>query len=876
MRDWQRPISRTAPTLAIAALLCLGAATAAHGDVFGRLSIKVTDSSTHKPVAGAKVTLHDTAGVHADTVLTTDSSGTITSPLLEIRQWEIITDSDTYEEDDRMATVASDSTTEVDIAMETKKETVIKISGVKNSISVGQTQSSTRRDAKFIDSIPAGGANSQSIQKLLLTNPGFVGSTVGVDHPRGEHASTTINIDGFELPGADQGRAGQILSAGVIQSLDAITGAFAPEYGSESAAILNLNLKTGTIKPFEDITLSGGSYNTFSGDITLGGQSGEALIKGDDSENSPKKFRYLVDINDRSTANALEPPQPYDQTAHNAGDSATIFGNFAYLPDNKDQISLTLNSAPAFTEIANRTGLPGKYAPVGQGYGYGGSRDADGTEPIDPAYQGENLLGSAPIVLGSQQADGQDITQQDNNYFGVLNYRHDYSDTLSSLISFGSTHSGMSLQNHSPSINYNFNPDGTLTTIDNSIEFNPDMTRNYDQDQLQGSVTDSVGPHTLKAGIIADDQHGNESYYFAPQSQLALDAEYAAAPQLAPAGAPTGATDVLGNPVYLMTPGATIPTVTVKRTGYYGAGYLQDTWNASRKITFNYGVRYDIYHQAQTPNDAPTSTITKSQLSPRLNSSFLIAPQTILRLSYDKMFTQPPLAQGGSIGVNILPESIDQYEANIERQIAPRQTVKIAYYYKNIRNQDDTGILLPFTQIGAYQTLNYQYASVHGIEFTYDHAPKNNLGLQEYISYAYSRAKPGGLDETLSTPGNPVAAPIINDHNQDDTLSVGGSYTFKSQALIGADLYYGSGEASSALVPITIFNSNELDGGHTIAHTTVNLRIASAPKMLGVAGLQLDVVNVFNDLSPLNFNSGFSGTRFQQGRTFILSMNAKF
>ena len=55
----------------------------------------------------------------------------------------------------------------------------------------------------------------------------------------------------------------------------------------------------------------------------------------------------------------------------------------------------------------------------------------------------------------------------------------------------------------------------------------------------------------------------------------------------------------------------------------------------------------------------------------------------------------------------------------------------------------------------------------------------------------------------------------------------------------------------------------------------MNLRLGQ-PHLFGPLGLQLDVENLTNDVSVLNFNSGYSGTRFQQGRRALLSLTGSF
>lgn len=883
---------------------------AAHADVVGRIHVTVTAAGTGAPLPGADVTLHDPTNVSPDIPLVTDQTGSVLSPPLLNHAWDVTTQLVTYKPDSRTVTVAADTTTQVDVSL--AKET---ISTGKSKIVVrgGRTTATavaSVRNQTFIAKTPSGNGNPQSLNNLLITNPGMVQSSANQTHPRGEHASTTIDIDGVELPNATIGRGGQFVSPETVQSAQILTGAYAPEYGSEAAAVINLALRQGPITPFTDFSLTGGSWDTWDGDLTLGGQSGQPLIGGD--YDGPKDLRYFLDLNYRNTDNALEPPQPDPQDAHNEQTTSTMLGNFDYIANKNDDFNLVLNTTPAYTEVANRTGLSDYYIPVGQGYGYGGARNANGYlpgwnssniagAPLGAYFGGDQFVptnGTGGIV--SQEAAGQDDWQYDNNTFGVLNYRHSFNATTTGMVAFAQTQSVTQLRNDNPmnGILQSFNGDGTLTTTDNSIEFNPDMTRIYNQSQVEANITKTSATHTYKAGIIYDDQTGTEDYQFTPQSQLALDslaAIYGFAPgytyapgqtitnnPFLPNGVKaTANTDALGNPVVTLAQtaaGETFPTAVVNKMGYYGAAYLQDTWQESTRFAINYGFRYDIFHQSQKVNNdigfVSSSSLTKGVLSPRINTAYILGGGTTLRLSYDHLFTQPPLGQGAIVGYSIIPETWDQYEGSVEKQFSPYQSAKIDYYYKNIRNQDDTGILIPFTQIGALTTLNYQYASVHGLELSYNLNPRNGIGTGGFLAYTYSVAKPGGLNE-VGTP-----APSINDHNQYDTLDTGIDYTWKSQAYTSATFYYGSGEASSVLGPVSTAPGPAplptLEGGHTISRTQLDLRLASSPKMLGFAGLQLDVINLFNSLRVDNFNSGFSGTRFQQGRTYLLTMKAHF
>ena len=864
MITFPRPLRRPTGCL-LAAAVCFFAASAAHADVFGRLRVVARDAAG-KPLPGATVVFHDTAGVRPDLTVTADAGGVALSPPLEIRAWQVTTQAPGFEADTRSVAVLADTSTEVDESL------VRRVINTGTTTIIGSrslTTNAGRLTAQALQTIPATGANPQNFPKILLINPGFVESSVNVVHPRGEHASTSIYFNGVELPGALQGRAGPLFSPDIIQSADIQTGGYSPEYGGETAAILNLSLRSGPITPFQTVSFGAGGYKTLDQELTFGGQAGGLAGGGG-------PFHYLFNIINRTTDNAVEPPQPGSQDAHNHGRALTGFGNLEYVAGANDQISLVFNAAPAQTQVANRAGLPDKYTPVGQGFGYGGARDADGSEAgvnADPT-----VLGSQTIHLASQQSANQDVYQNDENSVGLLSYRHNFGGALTGLLSASASSARLDIRNHNPSIDLgSIDPaTGYLTTIDNSIEFNPTLQRKSSQSQLTGSLTKSSGTHTYKAGFQFSNQTGDELYQFIPQSQLALDAEAAiqsgGGPQFTPNGtyqmdaSGNPVTDALGNQIFTITPGATTPVVTLHRKATYNVGYAQDTWRATRQLTVNYGLRLDSYFGKDSLSP---SSIKKNYLSPRVNLAYGFTTQTTGRLIYDKLFSQPPLAQGAILGTNLVPQTTDLYEADLQHQLTPLQSVKVSYYYKNARNEFDTGLLIPYTQFGAYTTLQYTTQGVHGFELSYQIAPRNNVGLGGYLAYTNSIAKPNGLDQT----GAP--APIVNDHDQLNTIGLGLDYTLPSQAFAGVDIYYGSGEASSVLAPISASNSNLLNNGARNSHYSVNLRLGS-PHLLGPAGLELDVENITNDVSVLNFNSGYSGTRFQQGRRVLLSVTGGF
>jgi len=802
--------------------LILTLAAPAFCDIVGQLHFTVKDVDTEKPIANAKIVLSDSAGVHAPISLKTDDKGEATSDPLTAHVWGVKTTADGYKDDQRNVTVIRDTTTNVDVELESSSETVITVKGQRVLVKQTDTSSETVLTQKNINLLPR--ANPASLTQLILTQPGFVADSVQQAHPRGEHSATTLYIQGLQLGGAFQGRAGQILSPTSIQDMDVELGGFAPEYGSETAAVINLTLRSGTINPFTEFEMQGGGYDTAYAGLTFGGQGGAKYGLPNDQGDYAKRFTYMVDLSGRSTTNALESPQPDDQTANNGSQAYTGLGHFTYQSTDKDLLDLTLSAAPAHTGVANRTGLPASFAPYGQGYGFGGA--------LGPSSG-----------LGTQEQDGQDDYQNDRNDFGVLAYRHTFNDHVSSVLSIGAVQAGLDVLNHNPAVAA-YNRAGL--PADNSIEYNPTIIRNSHNSEIQGSVTVVQGQHNYKVGAIYDDESGQESYELDPASQAAWDA-------------------LAGTDMRLLPTGNAPSTLYVGRSGYYAAAYAQDTYQASSRFTLNYGLRFDAFRQREeatgTYGGDDVSTVDKDDISPRFNASYEVAKATILRASADHLFIQPNLSQGSFLGTQIKPETLNQYELSIERQMAANQVVKFSAYYKDIHDQIDTGLLIGGTQIGVYTSDQFDRDHVRGLELSYNLTPSTPVGYTQYVAISHSIAQPAGLTNT----GDP--APQYNDHDQLNTINLGGAYAFESGINASWDWYFGSGVESSKVNP---------DGTRT-PRNYLNLALSSGDKLLGGhTSLTLSVENVFDSTTLINFNSGFSGTRFQQGRRVLLSLNTKF
>ena len=158
-----------------------------------------------------------------------------------------------------------------------------------------------------IQSTPQG--ENAPFQQILLRAPGVVMDSFGQVHVRGEHGNLTYRINGVLLPEGLNGFS-QELDSHLIQSVTLIDGSLPAQFGFHTAGIVDVTTKSGETLKNNEISLYGGSYNTFQQSIELGGVAGKwdyfitASNKHDDIgiENPTSSFRPIHDATNQQKA----------------------------------------------------------------------------------------------------------------------------------------------------------------------------------------------------------------------------------------------------------------------------------------------------------------------------------------------------------------------------------------------------------------------------------------------------------------------------------------------------------------------------------------------------------------------------------------------
>jgi len=462
-----------------------------------------------------------------------------------------------------------------------------------------------------------------------------------------------------------------------------------------------------------------------------------------------------------------------------------------------------------------------------------GASDSRYQVPDTPGLPAGTSPDGDPWLPGSFDSARLNENQSEENYYAVATYQKSAGDLNYQISAFGRD-SGV-----------HFTPDPVGDLYFNGVA--SDVDRVLTSAGLQGDGSYAVGDrHTLRGGMTLLDE------------SVSADSTTTVFPVNGD-GDPTG-------PAY--------PVVNDSELhGCFAGLYLQDEWNVTPRVTFNYGARYDGF---------ASSFDDENQLSPRLNAIFQATDATTLHAGYARYFTPPPVEDvppgavaefDGTSNASatdrddpVKAERSNYFDAGISQKIAPGFYAGLDCYYKRAKNQLDDGL---FGQTLILSAFNYAKGEVDGEELT---ASFTRGGFSTYANLAHSVAK--GEDwnsaQFLFDPADLAYVQdhwIFLDHDQALTGSGGAAYLWQdaggSTRLYG-DILHGSGLRADATAPD---GSTIPNGGTVPPYTTFNV---GAERVLKAGAghslkLRLDVINLTDKSYELRNGSGVGVNAAQYG-----------
>jgi outer membrane receptor protein involved in Fe transport len=324
--------------------------------------------------------------------------------------------------------------------------------------------------------------------------------------------------------------------------------------------------------------------------------------------------------------------------------------------------------------------------------------------------------------------------------------------------------------------------------------------------------------------------------------------------------------------------------VAQRQRGTTFAAYLQDEWQPSDALTFNFGMRYDR-------SDA---LVGEDQISPRFGMVWKPGKWTTFHAGYARYFTPPPIelvaanslaAFAGTTGASavtvadpVRAEREHNFDVGLQQFLTPRLSIEFDAYYKrktNLLDEEHFGSTL------IQSPFNYARSNGWGVEagFNYE-APK----LEIYGNLARGDQKARAIVSNQFFFDQPeldyiASHYIYTDHSQKWTGSAGGALKLHDglgKLTPSFDLIYGSGLRAADPDPVRGIPN----GGTQQPYVQVNVGISQAIGHDDEESwtLRLDVVNLFDKVYLIHDGSGVGAGQPEYGprRGFFVGLRKSF
>jgi outer membrane receptor protein involved in Fe transport len=246
------------------------------------------------------------------------------------------------------------------------------------------------------------GANAP-INQVITRFPGVAEDSAenGDLHVRGEHANLQYRIDDVLLPEGIAG-FGLELDPRFIQSISLITGSLPAQYGFRTAGVVDVQTKNGALNPGGEISLYGGSYDTFRPSFQYGGSEG--------------KFNYFIDGSYDHNELGVENPTPNSTAIHDETEQFKTFMYGSYIIDPSSRITMMASASYSDFQVPNTPGVPSGAAPGGNSWA--------------------SAMTAIPGAAGFNSAQDNE-NQNEENYYTVLTYQKSAGDLDFQVSAFG-------------------------------------------------------------------------------------------------------------------------------------------------------------------------------------------------------------------------------------------------------------------------------------------------------------------------------------------------------------------------------------------------------------------------------------------------------
>jgi hypothetical protein len=293
------------------------------------------------PIPGARVLLrHALTGLERPAETKADGSFLLMS--IPLRTYELSVRAEGFQTHEQSITLANAAAQTIAIRLEVKTNTTSATVSAFDRIELVTPEDTGTRvqiNQKEIERLALSVGN-RGLESVVQTFPGFAQNANGAIHPRGAHTQMSFLIDGMPITDQLTGAFANSVDPNIVQNVEIFTGNIPAEFGAKTAAVVNVNTKSGlgTDRRFTGSTaFSAAGFDTIGQVTQFGGQS--------------KRFGYSGLINTMKSNRYLDAVSL--DNLHNGGHSTRGFLRLDYQASEKDIFRVNLLFGRAPFQLAN-------------------------------------------------------------------------------------------------------------------------------------------------------------------------------------------------------------------------------------------------------------------------------------------------------------------------------------------------------------------------------------------------------------------------------------------------------------------------------------------------------------------------------------------
>ncbi|MCD6366213.1 MAG: TonB-dependent receptor, partial [Bacteroidales bacterium] len=706
--------------------------TSVFADTRGKISGRVTDSETGRPLAGVNVYV---AEQQIGSV--SDINGNYNILNLPPGKHDVTASIIGYKKSIiQSVSVASDQTTVINFELQAsvlQGEEVI-VTAKKPLIQADRTSSKSVITEDDIKSLP-----TESFQGLLTTKAGVTQSSGGALHIRGGRSSEIVYmLDGIPITNPFSNGLGMSISTNMIKELSVVSGTFNAEYGKAMSGIVNLITKDGSDKIEGDVSFQfGDMYSNRTGIFDYVNEFNPMTFKRTDlSLSGPLKFlpggSFILTGTFNNNVGWL-----YGKREHNPIDFYDFSGNDWYILMTGNGERVAMNPSVSRNVMGKVTIKPFKSSKLS--YQFTGA---------DNWHQNYNHI-------WKYNPDGR-YNYTTSSYLHSLSFTHTLSNKTYYTVKASFKNADAEDYVHKLDVPYKWNEDINGNGVNDIMGYNTDGTP-FDEDLNDDGVLSEITidwdflkkyggfipnpTHTITVfdsiqidvpNYVRNDSRsdvpsyhfnygGQQTGYFISNNQTAtfkfdITSQVTNIHQLR-SGIEFNYYELYKNNFYLEMSDRTNwePYVqSIKTAGHDEyhrkpndfSAYIQDKIE-TKSIIVQAGLRYDYFNahdfsfsnKTDPINSDTIKATSKSQISPRLGVSFPITDQGYIHFSYGHFFQMPPFTYlylnpnlKKSSGVtrfgnpDLSAQKTVMYELGLQQQLNSTTAIDVTIFYRDILN----------------------------------------------------------------------------------------------------------------------------------------------------------------------------------------------